>query len=82
LEKYKDIFASELHELGKTNIITHKINTGNAAPIRQRAYRTSIPDQEFIHNEVQKMLNSGIIRYSTSLWASLIVVIPKKNGKK
>jgi len=33
LEAYKDIFASELHELGQTNIIQHTIDTGTERPI-------------------------------------------------
>jgi hypothetical protein len=28
LEAYKDIFASELHELGQNNVIQHVIDTG------------------------------------------------------
>jgi len=82
LEAYKDIFASELHELGQTNIIQHTIDTGTERPIRQRAYRATLPDQQFISEEIQRMLDANIIQPSTSPWASPIVVVSKKNGKK
>ncbi|KAG9297015.1 hypothetical protein G9A89_008601 [Geosiphon pyriformis] len=35
---FNDIFASE-NKFGKTDIIQHQIKTGNAMPIKQRAYR-------------------------------------------
>ena len=82
LEAYKDIFASELHELGQTNIIQHTIDTGTERPIWQRAYQAILPDQQFISEEIQRMLNANIIQPSTSPWASPIVVVSKKNGKK
>ncbi|CAG8622104.1 7032_t:CDS:2 [Ambispora gerdemannii] len=53
-------------ELGRTNLVQHQIDTGDKRPIRQKAYRATLPDQEFIHDEVQRMLNAGIIRRSNS----------------
>ena len=52
LQAYKDIFASDLNELGRTNIIQHSIDTGNEKPVHQKAYRATIPNQEFIHDEI------------------------------
>jgi deoxyuridine 5'-triphosphate nucleotidohydrolase len=82
LEEYDDIFAAELHELGRINEVQHLIDTGDERPIRQRAYRATLPDQEFISNEIQKMVDAGIAQPSTSPWASPIVVAMRKNGKK
>ena len=33
--KYKSVFAKSPDDLGKTPLVQHQINTGNAAPIRQ-----------------------------------------------
>ena len=82
LNEYEDIFAAELHELGRVNQVQHIIDTGNERPIRQRAYRATLPDQQFISEEIQKMVNAGIARPSTSPWTSPIVVATRKNGKK
>jgi hypothetical protein len=82
LEAYKDIFASELHELGQNNVIQHVIDTGTERPVRQRAYRATLPDQQFISAEIQRMLDANIIQLSTSPWASPVVIVSKKNGKK
>ena len=35
LEEFNDIFAAELHELGRINKVQHIIDTGNEQPIRQ-----------------------------------------------
>ena len=34
LRSYEDIFSSGTHDFGRTNKITHKINTGDTIPIR------------------------------------------------
>ena len=82
LEDNNDIFAVELHELGRVNRVQHIIDTGNERPIKQRPYRASIPDQQFISEEIYKMVNAGIAQPSASPWASPIVVAMRKNGKK
>ena len=37
----RDVFAINLAELGRTTVHTHRIITGDAMPVRQRAYRYS-----------------------------------------
>ncbi|CAI2194842.1 13766_t:CDS:2, partial [Funneliformis geosporum] len=58
------------------------IDTKDATPIKQRFYRTSYNNQEFIKKEIQKLLKSGLIRPSKSQWTSPVVVVEKKNSKK
>jgi len=36
IEKYKEICAISSTKLGKTNVVKHKINTGNHEPITQK----------------------------------------------
>ncbi|KAG9294413.1 hypothetical protein G9A89_001918 [Geosiphon pyriformis] len=47
LNNFNNIFASE-NEFGRTNIIQHQIKTGNAMPIKQRAYRVPPASHEII----------------------------------
>ncbi|GFW72688.1 retrovirus-related Pol polyprotein from transposon 17.6 [Trichonephila clavipes] len=58
--------------------VKHRIFTGDHAPINQRAYRVSPTERRIIHEEVQKMLDEGIVQPSESPWSSP-VVLPKKN---
>ncbi|GFX87875.1 transposon Ty3-I Gag-Pol polyprotein [Trichonephila clavipes] len=62
----------------KTNV-KHRIFTGDHAPINQRAYRVSPTERRIIHEEVQKMLDEGIVQPSESPWSSP-VVLKHKNG--
>ncbi|GFV22730.1 retrovirus-related Pol polyprotein from transposon 297 [Trichonephila clavipes] len=61
----------------KTNV-KHRIFTGDHAPINQRAYRVSPTERRIIHEEVQKMLDEGIVQPSESPWSSPIVLVRKK----
>ncbi|GFV05017.1 hypothetical protein TNCV_546231 [Trichonephila clavipes] len=56
------------------------IFTGDHAPINQRAYRVSPTERRIIHEEVQKMLDEGIVQPSESPWSSPIVLPLLKSG--
>ena len=42
-------------ELGQTTEVYHEIYTPNASPIKQRAYKASPDDQEFLKHEIEEM---------------------------
>ena len=49
LEQNRDINAGSQTKIGRTNLIQHKINTGDTAPIAQTYYRTSPPGPRTIY---------------------------------
>ncbi|KAG9297996.1 hypothetical protein G9A89_018824 [Geosiphon pyriformis] len=51
LNNFNDIFTSE-NEFGQTNIIQHQIKTGDAMPIKQRAFRVPPASHEIICQEI------------------------------
>ena len=65
---------------GRTSLVEHSIHTGDAAPIRQRAYRVPYSRRTTLQKELDQMLQAGIIRQSVSPWASPVVLVPKKDG--
>ena len=60
--------------------MTHKIETGNARPIKQQPRRIPLHKKEAAREEVERMLNAGIIEPSSSAWSSPIVLVTKKDG--
>ncbi|CAG8771602.1 14568_t:CDS:2, partial [Cetraspora pellucida] len=58
----RTLFASDIQELGETNVITHRIETGIAKPIKQKAYRAAPSEHEFIERELKEMEKRGLIR--------------------
>ena len=78
--EYRDIFSKNDDDLGKTQILKHHINTGDAQPVRQRPRRIPIRLREEVEAQKSKMLKDGIIEESTSPWCSPIVLAKKKDG--
>jgi len=76
----RDLFATDLSDLPSTHMVTHTIDTGDAAPIRQHAYRHSREARKIIDEEVTKLLKADIIEESNSPLASPVVLVKKKGG--
>ena len=67
--------------LSQTDVITHRIDTGDAAPIKQSRQQLPYAFRGEAKSQVRDMLYQGVIQPSTSLWASPIVLVRKKDGK-
>lgn len=80
VELFKDI-SYEKWGLGRTNLITHHINTGSSLPIRQRYYRLSPEKQKILINELDEMLKLKVVEPCESPWSSPVLLVPKKDGK-
>ena len=65
---------------GRTTLTAHQVHTGDAVPIRQNAYRIPYSRREVVKKELDEMLEAGVIRPSSSPWASPIVLVNKKDG--
>ena len=79
LSSYQDVFAKPDGQLGVTHLVTHSIDTGDAAPIKQPPRRLPWSRQAIADQEVDKMLKQGIIEESDSPWASPVVLVTKKD---
>ena len=68
-------------DMGKTNLVKHNIVLNVPIPFKEK-YRT-MPPQMFseVKAHLKEILDLGAIRYSSSPWASAIVLVRKKDGK-
>lgn len=81
LEGHVDVFSFTKKDFLRSNMqVQHKVDTGDATPIAQRAYRLSPMQRDAVDAELDKLLELGLIRPSSSAWASPIVMVPKKDG--
>ena len=80
LGRNADVFSCAPGDLGHTDLVHHKINTGDAAPIRQPPRRRPSLKKDEAHKAITEMLEQGLIESSTSPWASPIVLVKKKDG--
>jgi len=80
LNDFKDIFTQDSRDIGSTNLISHRIETGTNEPIKQHPYRVNQAQREVINEEISKMLDMGVVRHSSSPWSSPVVLVPKKTG--
>lgn len=65
--------------LGCTHLVKHEIVT-DSPPIKQRYYPVSPVVQKHIDEELNNMLNLGVIEKSNSSWSSPILLVKKKEG--
>jgi len=78
MNKYRDVFAKTLSELGVTDV--HKINiveVMGSGPVRLRPYRTSPSDRRTISRILDEWRSADIISDSTSLYANPILLVDK-----
>ena len=80
LIKYAGIFHDdEDNDFKSTNVVVHKIETGDATPIKKAPYKTPFALRQEMNRQVQKMLDKGVISPSHSPWSSPVVLVPKKS---
>uniref|UniRef100_A0A8C8DY55 ribonuclease H n=1 Tax=Oryzias sinensis TaxID=183150 RepID=A0A8C8DY55_9TELE len=65
-------------EVGRTELVQHEIDTGDARPIKCRPRRLPLARQQACDEAVTKMLQADIIEPSDSPWAAAVVMVPKK----
>lgn len=82
LDDYKNCFSSSLRDLGFTTQTEMTIDLTDSEPVVYRPYRLSYTERQQVKDMVQEMLDSNIIRESSSPYASPIVLVNKKSGEK
>jgi hypothetical protein len=81
LSKHKSAFDTSKPSTMKTDNVYHRIPVqSHHQPIQSYPYRKSAKETQIINEQIQDMLESHIIRPSSSPWSSPVVIIKKKDG--
>ena len=78
--KFANVFAVDDSELGSTSLVRHMINTGDHMPIKQQPYHTPVVRRQALAKMIGDMQEQGVVRPSSSPWASPVILVHKKDG--
>ncbi|UYV73868.1 K02A2.6-like [Cordylochernes scorpioides] len=79
LYRYRELFSEEWNKAADIEPYHIKLKS-NTEPIRQKAYRRSPKERDIIEEQIKEMCEKGVIRKSTSPWASPVVLVKKSDG--
>ena len=80
MAKYLDIFAECYSEIATTNLTLDEITTENVSPLGQPARRLLDGKMRApVEFKIDNLVAANIARASTFLWASLVVMVRKKD---
>ena len=80
LDQYHAVFSSHDGDLGCTSLLAHDIPLLDNVPVRQRYRRIPPSEYEAAKAHINQLLESEVIRESSSPYASPIVLVRKKDG--
>ena len=82
LFNYKNVFSISDGDLGTTHMVQHRIETGNALPIRIQPWQTSPWKHGEIDQQVTKLIQQGKVKESSRPWSFTVVLATKKDGSQ
>jgi hypothetical protein len=80
LIQHADIFATKTDDCRRNDRVYHRIDTGEARPIRQVPRRLRLVKQIQVGDMLEGMQRCGIIEESESPWSSPVLLVRKKNA--
>ena len=78
-EDFPEVFSLNNQDIGRTQLVTMHVDTGDSPPICQKPYTLPLKHYSWVQQEIETLERAGIIKKSLSPWASPIVVVPKKS---
>ena len=82
LRTFKDQFTKDETTIGTTPLTQMSIDTGDSDPICQKPYPIAMKHYQWVKEEIDKLLEAGVIRNSHSSWSAPIIVVLKIDGGK
>ena len=77
LDEFKDVFVGKDFRLGIMGLVEHEIHA-HGPPIHQPYRRQNLEARRQEQEQLKDMLEQGIVRPSSSPWASPVVMVKKR----
>lgn len=81
LKRHESVFSRGEFDVGRTDLICHRINTGSHAPVRQPLRRHPTAYLETIDDYIDQLQANDIIEPSSGPWAANVVCVKRKDGR-
>ena len=78
LRKHSSVFATSPTDLGRTNLMYHRIDIGDSGPVRQPIRRVPHEHIPVLKAEVDKLQKAGAVVPSTFPFASPTILVKKR----
>lgn len=78
IKKHQDCFLTDGRKLGAASSVMHRIITTDDVPINIRQYKFPLSLKDEVERQVQKLLDDGVIKPSSSPYNSPLWIVPKK----
>ena len=79
-DKYPKAFSLSSQDIGRTNLVTMNVDTGDSPPICQKPYTLPLKHYSLVQQEIETLECAEVIRKSKSPWAIPIIMVPKKSA--
>jgi hypothetical protein len=79
LEGFRDVFAFDASKLGIIEGETYHMKLIDETPILKQQYKLLQSEKELLQEQMEERKAVGFIRISTSDWAALVTMPPKKD---
>ena len=77
---YHDVFSKGKFDLGRTDVIEHKVSMKTEEPIHTRQFRIPHEHRQTIYDWVDELLKKDAIEVGHSCFNSPIFLVPKPHG--
>ncbi|MCG7876282.1 MAG: RNase H-like domain-containing protein [Candidatus Thiodiazotropha endolucinida] len=81
LVRHQDIFSKNSSDIGHTTLIEHHIDVQNSKPVKKIPYRIPLAKRKVAEQEIEKMVEDGIIeKCPQSAWNAPVVMVTKPDN--
>ena len=82
LQENESQFAKDETSIGTTPLTSMTIDTGTSKPVSKKPYPIAMKYNQWVKDEIEKLLAAKVIHTSQSSWSASIIVVPKGDRGK
>ena len=81
IQRFSSLFATDKYDIGLISVNRCDIELNSHVPINLRPYRCNPMEKKMLEDQIQNLLNHGLIQKSTSQYAFPVTLVKKKDAE-